>query len=395
MGNDDGLCSICGKKTSTCCKQCKCTFYCCVEHQKADWKKHKQICFPPDSVCVRCDEKIVFGSQCKVPHPDHLQTGMGGSYGPDGVASNFSCEACGASYTKSSPDIHMPESQRPVTNGPEYCFFGNHTVKPLPADDDRRVRNDVVSLRSGPDLQEKINALDGNTKVKILKISSEGMFDDTGTVLDIKLPNLEELTLIDVEMSSLKLDTTKTPKVRKLYMQNPTQEDNPDFWISLPELREFTCHYWGPGNDNWLNRMLDSAKKLEVFDSYKLRAEVLGMYSNTLRSIRLHRAECLRYLELWAPCLTRLDVQACYDLENIRFLGDHKLKAELPRNFDFGPELHVNAINACLGDAAMSALVNHPRVRRPIETEDDDDGNPFRNPCESALRNLMMQMGHG
>jgi hypothetical protein len=39
-----GLCSICFKDSSLKCGECKTVFYCCSEHQKLDWKKHKRIC---------------------------------------------------------------------------------------------------------------------------------------------------------------------------------------------------------------------------------------------------------------------------------------------------------------------------------------------------------------
>lgn len=42
-------CSFCGKKETTKeplkrCSRCKISSYCCVEHQKQDWPKHKLIC---------------------------------------------------------------------------------------------------------------------------------------------------------------------------------------------------------------------------------------------------------------------------------------------------------------------------------------------------------------
>lgn len=42
-------CSFCGKKETPNeplkrCSRCKISSYCCVEHQKQDWAKHKLIC---------------------------------------------------------------------------------------------------------------------------------------------------------------------------------------------------------------------------------------------------------------------------------------------------------------------------------------------------------------
>lgn len=291
---------------------------------------------------------------------------------------SFGCKACGGHYTRSCVRNGFTQAppavqDMPITRGPSWCYRGPHTVKPLPDWDQRRICNDVVTLSSSPDLQNKIDALDGNENVRVLKICSTGLFDDdTKPKLAIRLPNLEEVQFLDIEMVQIKLTPELTPKVRKVWMQNPTQEDEPDFTILLPELRDFSCYYWGPGNYEWVVNMLQAATKLERFDSYKLRVGYLRFASNHLQSIRLHRAELHQRIELWAPRLTNLDVQAAYDLEEIEFLRDHPLKRELPDNFCFREELVVNAMNACLGQQAIAALRAHPRVHQEIEMDDPD-----------------------
>ncbi|XP_037828330.1 SET domain-containing protein SmydA-8 [Lucilia sericata] len=39
-------CTICKTETKNSCSNCKQVFYCCVEHQKQDWKNHKKNCHP-------------------------------------------------------------------------------------------------------------------------------------------------------------------------------------------------------------------------------------------------------------------------------------------------------------------------------------------------------------
>ena len=102
----------------------------------------------------------------------------------------------------------------------------------------------------------------------------------------------------------------------------------------------------------------------------KLRVFTLGFYSNHLKTIRLHRAELLERIDLWASRLVSLDVQAAYDLQEVHFLKDHPLKAELPPNFECNDELRVNAVNAILGEQALAELNAHPRVHERIEQED-------------------------
>jgi hypothetical protein len=183
-------------------------------------------------------------------------------------------------------------------------------------------------------------------------------------------------------MTKVTLTNALTPKMRKIWMQNPNALDDPDFVMECPELRECSLYYWGLGDyECWVQRLLDHATKLERFDSYKLRVERLKFASNHLESIRLHRAELWSRIDLWAPRLTNLDVQSAYDLEEIHFLRDHHhssalLKRQLPRNFQCREELCVNAMNACLSRQALEALRAHPRVDSAslmASMQDDDD----------------------
>jgi len=269
------------------------------------------------AICTRCREVIPsLTAVCRVPHPGHLQEGCGSSFGP-AAEHSFGCRACGEAYTKSSSNFECPLSKMPITEGPKWCYEGHHTAKPLSEDDDRRVWKDVVVLTSGRDLQEQVAALDGNEQVRVLKIRSEGFFDsETKLWIDIRMPNVEELMVEDVGMVKLVLTKRLTPKIRKIWMQNPALEgEPPDFTIDCPELRDFSCYFFGAGDRKWIDKMLAKATKLETFDSYKLMVRHLKFASNHLKSIRVHRAEVLRRIDLWAPRLTILDVQAAYDLQ--------------------------------------------------------------------------------
>lgn len=139
--------------------------------------------------------------------------------------------------------------------------------------------------------------------------------------------------------------------------------------IILPNLEVFHISHYGPADYRWLLRMLETAPDLFDFSSYKLSVGYLRFYSNSLRSIRLHSAELLTRIELWAPVLESLDVQATRDLEEIHVLKDHALKARLPPHFVCNDELHVNAANATLGNQALGELNAHPRVLKTIRND--------------------------
>jgi hypothetical protein len=40
------LCGVCAVKSTQKCERCEKTYYCCREHQVADWKEHKKVCIP-------------------------------------------------------------------------------------------------------------------------------------------------------------------------------------------------------------------------------------------------------------------------------------------------------------------------------------------------------------
>ena len=208
------LCTVCKKPAEKSCSRCKMVYYCSVEHQKVDWKQHKKGCFPPGSVCKRCNEIIPFPAGiCRVPHPKHLRQFQGATLGPNGYNENYSCGACSSLYTETSERPTSNDKQ--ISMGPEWCCEGPHTIKPLKIGDERRVDNDVVVIsgRSPGDINQKIQALDGNQSVKVLKLCEGGK----DIILDISLPNLEEVQFEDVIMKRIVLNQL-TPNVCRIWM---------------------------------------------------------------------------------------------------------------------------------------------------------------------------------
>lgn len=83
--------------------------------------------------------------------------------------------------------------------------------------------------------------MDGNHDVQVLRICSKGFYSNGYTgKLDVRLPNLKEVQLNDVCMDKVRLNKELTPKIQLIYVQNPTEDDDPDFEILFPELRELT-----------------------------------------------------------------------------------------------------------------------------------------------------------
>ena len=67
--------------------------------------------------------------------------------GPEGMRQSYGCGACHNSFdiltpwTRSAGKMELGE---PRTEGPQWCFAGLHTTKPLPASDQRRVFPNTV-----------------------------------------------------------------------------------------------------------------------------------------------------------------------------------------------------------------------------------------------------------
>ena len=195
-------------------------------------------------------------------------------------------------------------------------------------------------------------------------------------------------------MGKVCLTPESTPNVERITMEHPSESDSPDFQILCPKLKHFSCYHWGPGEDDWVNDMLASATKLESFDSYKFRPGYLRFASNHLDKIRLHRAECLEVLEIYAPRLTKLDLQAAYDLDQILFHHNHStLSRKLPPDFRFTKELQVNSFNALLGSGAKRAIRSHPRFHGELEEDDDDDDyDMYHGPRDGTMEGFLADM---
>ena len=374
-------CGSCGGPAALKCTQCGGKAYCSQACQRKDWKEHKKVCFPEGAKCTRCLEVITAANlaRCEVPHPTHMLQGAGSMMGGGSSSWNFSCEACGGHFTKTSSDYNGKDTA-PITRGARFCYEGPHTIKPIKKDDERRVCADVLVLAVGADLQQKINSIPSTMPdVRVLTIQSTGCYDDSvRPSLEIPMPKLETLKLEDVCFRKVTLNPKLTPNVEELSMQNIP--DGCELTVLLPELRSFSMHYYGPPDDSaWINNMLSTATKLESFDSYKLRVgPELDFASNNLKYIRLHRAELLESLSVYAPRLQELSLQACYGLDGeLTILDSHPDHPSVPGR---PSAFFVNTANACISPSIARVLNSNPRVMH-----DDSGGNPA-NPMEAMFR---------
>jgi len=355
------------------------------------------MCFPEGSTCTRCQEAITDANRgcCHVPHPEHKLVDAGSMFGAGCSSWSYACSACGESFTKKSTSRSGigKKSDAKIADGPKWCYSGHHMIKPLKYSDERRVRKDVLSLTVGPDIQERIDEIPAKMPdIRVLTIQSDGCFDDNiQPKLRIRMPQLAELRLTDVCFSQVTLTTELTPNLEELHMQNIPCECR--LSVVLPALKDFSMHYYDPPDDDtWIHKMLASAQNLVSFDSYKLRVgPELRFAGNDLRRIRLHRAEMLCSLSVYAPGLESLVLQGCYGLDGELEIIDRHPDFEAPSGRPSAFE--VNTTNACISPSIANTLKTNPRVLWDGEDKDDEYGGGSGNPCEGMFAQMYSQMG--
>ena len=228
----------------------------------------------------------------------------------------------------------------------------------------------VIDVKDYDNLQEKIEyALSPEKQADVITLQIDGACKPA--TLCHRLTNLTTLRLYEcgdvwAENPHLKLHLTAklTPNLADVELRS--LPDNCDFRVVLPTLKRFSVEHFAPGHPDGdtgsINAMLAAATKLEVFDTYKLRAVTqLKFASNNLRYISLHRSESLKVLSIWAPNLKQLDLRGCYSLDRIAILTSHpSLSRDLQRSHE-PTTFSVNTRNANLGPSARAALENNRR----------------------------------
>ena len=135
----------------------------------------------------------------------------------------------------------------------------------------------------------------------------------------VAFPALTQLTLVGTHLKSITFTTANTPLLKSLSLDNVMGECCP-FHLSLPHLTHFSAEHTmlgeRPIDAGQFGLSLSRCPKLEVFSSYKFRmlGESNFLVLPSMRSMRLHRAECLSHLDIvYAPKLEHLSMQAAWD----------------------------------------------------------------------------------
>jgi hypothetical protein len=261
---------------------------------------------------------------------------------------------------------------------PGLCFQGNHTTKAILPDDGRRVFPGYVHLewRKGrtKDIQNKIDKLPRNTCILVIS-AEEGEYVDESKEGDSfsltrKLPNLEHLTLNNVPCHELVLTEATTPVLSVFEVFELPKKCNATIQPPLLEiLKVYGCAH------NWLYETVRHATKLVFFDSQDLCCvDKLFFCSNHLQMVDLHRATKLKEIKIYAPCLTKLNLQECYheQLETIEILDDYEgWRAQCHDHANHRDSTFVVNTSCCeISQEAQTYLEEHPRVQ--IKSDDPE-----------------------
>ena len=169
--------------------------------------------------------------------------------------------------------------------------------------DFRRNQNDVVVLdtednveQTSSSLQDAIDSLN-NTGNTIVKVTDRGFIESMKSIkFNLSMVHLVDLQLIDIQFSEIILNQTRTPNLKELFLQSVggiSREEHCRIEILLPTLKKFKMYYYqflSSDADSWVQPMLDCAKELEIFETYKFGAKgCLKFASNFLTKINLRR----------------------------------------------------------------------------------------------------------
>ena len=206
-----------------------------------------------------------------------------------------------------------------IASGTRFCYFYPHTIKPLP---DTNKRRGPLLLFAGLNLQQQINDIPIRmVNMRFLVIQLCGYFESSriNPTLELSMPKLEKLKLVDVAFGKVKLNKELQTLVEELLMQNISNKC--DLTVESLLLKSLFTYYYGPADDDeWVHGVISTDKHLQSFDSYKLCIYPKPNFSGKCFAIHpsssfiLHHVELLQSVSVYASNLTVLSLQGCYSL---------------------------------------------------------------------------------
>lgn len=151
---------------------------------------------------------------------------------------------------------------------------------------------------------------------------------------------------------------------------------DPVFNLCLKNLKELVFQNTVP-NPSALARSLLTCPRIERFFAHKFWAdEIPSLYLPSCKDFTFRRGDCITKLHVYLPKAKRVNLDANYDLSDIKFLtrGKPEIKDFCPKPGGPQSRFRVSALNAFSGlRRGPEYLLSHPRVIQVIGLQDSDD----------------------
>jgi len=148
------------------------------------------------------------------------------------------------------------------------------------------------------------------------------------------------------------------------------------FDLQLPKLKELVFQNTVP-NPKALSKSLLRCPRIERFFAHKLwTVDIPALYLPSCKDFTFRRGDCVRKLHLYLPKVKHVNLDANYDLSDIKFLtqGKPEIKEFCPKPGEPESHFNVSVVNAFSGlDRGPQYLLSHPRVKRIVGLQDSDD----------------------
>merc|ERR1719244_1866798 len=209
-----------------------------------------------------------------------------------------------------------------------------------------------------------------------LHISPE--YNEEAPVIDmekVSFPILKSLSMICQPIKSIHFTKKNTPILSSLDIES-TLVKVEKFHLDLPELTYMGVQFVTVCDPRGFGKSLSRSPKLESFMAYKLwglhvpksKAHVLVLPN--CQTLDLYRSDDLNYLQIWAPKLEELDLQAVYSITEVKILDCKPNGYAGPEyNFEGIPsQYEVNIINT---EIPAGNVTVHPRCKKVLRNSDE------------------------
>jgi len=255
----------------------------------------------------------------------------------------------------------------------------------LLADSNLGIHTEELSFIPIPRLTFSSNGIASSSDPRNKDCAIPSNFEERMKSLDFSMVSFPHLKALDIYLQAVKdIHFTKEnmPILNSLKIESPMLHNVGKFNLDLPDLESIDFQHVNLDDGSGFGKSLSRCPKLKYFFSYKLwglRVPIKDTHILALPNceyLTLHRSDCLNYLNIWAPKLEYLNLQASYDLERVIIL-DQKPGGYCGPEYSFTgtpAKFLVNLINA---DVPKGNLDTHQRCRKILEEYDDSEFTSF------------------